>query len=209
MRLAVLHGSLARARRDAMTGTASVVTGVAPKGAELHAIELRVEHIGALFDAFDPFPVPSRDLSSAVDDFVFGWARDLPADAALRIVVHAPAAEASGEAAKHAPAAFSRHFLARAQRMSGDIDELMRIGRISLAIGVAVLSACVLLVRVLSEAFTGDVSRFAQESLLILGWVANWRPIEIFLYDWWPLAQRRRLYRRLAAAPVMVEAAKP
>jgi hypothetical protein len=40
--------------------------------------------------------------------------------------------------------------------------------------------------------------------LIILGWVANWRPIEIFLYDWWPLAQRRRLYLRLASAPVEV-----
>ncbi len=206
MRLAVLHGSLARARRDAMTGTASVVMGVAPKGAVLRAIELRVEHIGSLFDAFDPFPIPSRDLSPAVEDFVVGWARDLPVDVPLRIVVHAPAAEAAGEAATHAPVAFARHFLSRAERMSGDIDELMRIGRISLVIGVAVLGACVLLLRVLSQAFPGDVSRFAQESLLILGWVANWRPIEIFLYDWWPLAQHRRLYRRLAAAPVMVEA---
>ena len=151
-----------------------------------------MEQIGSLFDAFDPFPVPSRDINPAVEDFIVGWARDLPADALVRIVVHTPAAEALGEAAKHAPAAFSHHFLARAQRMSGDIDELMRIGRMSLAIGLAVLGACVLLLRLLDQAFPGDVSRFAQESLLILGWVANWRPIEIFLYDWWPLAQRRR-----------------
>jgi hypothetical protein len=41
-----------------------------------------------------------------------------------------------------------------------------------------------------------------EESLLILGWVANWRPLEIFLYDWWPLTRRRDLYRRLAAAAV-------
>lgn len=184
------------------------MAGTPPSGppAHIHAIELRVEEIGSLFDAFDPFPIPSRDLSPAVEDFIVGWARDLPADALVRIVVHAPAAEASGEAAKQAPAAFSRHFLYRAQRMSGDIDELMRIGRISLAIGLAVLGACVLLLGGLNQALLGDVPRFAQESLLILGWVANWRPIEIFLYDWWPLAQRRWLYRRLAAAPIMVEA---
>lgn len=44
--------------------------------------------------------------------------------------------------------------------------------------------------------------RLAEESLLILGWVANWRPLEIFLYDWWPLAQRRDLYRQLSLAAV-------
>ena len=41
-----------------------------------------------------------------------------------------------------------------------------------------------------------------QESFLILGWVANWRPLEILLYDWWPIARRRDLYRRLSAAVV-------
>ena len=36
----------------------------------------------------------------------------------------------------------------------------------------------------------------------MLGWVANWRPLEIFLYDWWPIARRRDLYRRFSAAVV-------
>jgi len=44
--------------------------------------------------------------------------------------------------------------------------------------------------------------RLVEESFLILGWVANWRPLEIFLYDWLPLARKRDLYRRLAAATV-------
>lgn len=34
------------------------------------------------------------------------------------------------------------------------------------------------------------------------GVVANWRPLEIFLYDWWPIARQRDLYRRLSAAAV-------
>ena len=38
--------------------------------------------------------------------------------------------------------------------------------------------------------------------MLIFRWVANWRPIEIFLYDWWPIVRRRNLYQRLAAAQV-------
>jgi hypothetical protein len=45
-------------------------------------------------------------------------------------------------------------------------------------------------------------NKLAEESFLILGWVANWRPLEIFLYDWWPLAHRRDLYNRLSVAAV-------
>ena len=44
--------------------------------------------------------------------------------------------------------------------------------------------------------------KLTEESFLILGWVANWRPLEIFLYDWWPLARRRDLYNRLASAAI-------
>lgn len=44
----------------------------------------------------------------------------------------------------------------------------------------------------------------ASESLVVFGWVAMWRPAEIFLYDWLPITRRRRLFRRLAAAEVEV-----
>jgi hypothetical protein len=47
-----------------------------------------------------------------------------------------------------------------------------------------------------------------RESLVIVGWVANWRPIEMFLYDWWPIARRRDLYRRLANAKVVIKVSK-
>jgi hypothetical protein len=46
------------------------------------------------------------------------------------------------------------------------------------------------------------VAQVVEESLLIFGWVANWRPIEIFLYEWWPIVRRRNLYQRLSAAEV-------
>lgn len=169
-------------------------------------IELRVDSVEHLFDAFDPMPAPSRDLAPQAEDFIVGWARELPGDAPLRIVVHIPSAQSTSAAAAHAPQAFQRHFNYRADRLSGDIAELMRVGRFSLLIGVAVLAACYGAGRALALVLPADLARFAQESVLILGWVANWRPMEIFLYDWWPLARRRTLMRRLAAAPVELTA---
>ena len=50
------------------------------------------------------------------------------------------------------------------------------------------------------------ISRAMQESLIIVGWVANWKPIEIFLYDWWPFKRSINLYQRLRDAAVVVEA---
>ena len=89
-----------------------------------------------------------------------------------------------------------------------ELRELFRIGRASLAVGLAMLCLCI----VLGAEFSSRVgetyaSRFLGEGLIILGWVANWRPIQIFLYDWWPLARRRALYARLARATVEVREA--
>ena len=42
------------------------------------------------------------------------------------------------------------------------------------------------------------------EGLLIIGWVGLWRPVEIFLYDWWPIRRRQQHFAALAAMPVDV-----
>ena len=41
-----------------------------------------------------------------------------------------------------------------------------------------------------------------REGLLIGGWVAMWRPLEVFLYDWWPIRAEARLFDRLRTMPV-------
>jgi hypothetical protein len=43
-----------------------------------------------------------------------------------------------------------------------------------------------------------------SESLTIVGWVAMWRPLQIFLYDWWPLQRQIRLYQKLSSAHIQV-----
>ena len=45
-----------------------------------------------------------------------------------------------------------------------------------------------------------------SEGLLIGGWVAMWRPLQIFLYEWWPIARKRRIYQALARSSVQVVA---
>ena len=54
----------------------------------------------------------------------------------------------------------------------------------SLLIGVAVLADALLAMQTISRPFEpSPVIRILEENLIIIGWVANWRSIEIFLYD--------------------------
>jgi hypothetical protein len=35
-----------------------------------------------------------------------------------------------------------------------------------------------------------------------------WRPMEIYLYDWWPLLRRQRILKKLSRMPVEVRRPK-
>lgn len=168
-----------------------------------NVIELRVDDIAQLFHTLDPFPFREKDLDREVEEYIVGWARELPAQHAIAIVIDYPDTEAQRKAAADLAAAFGRYFAERADAVQRDLNELFRVGRRSLAIGVAILVACLMSAHfAVGVFFEPPFRRLAEESLLILGWVANWRPLEIFLYDWWPLARRRDLYRRLSSAVV-------
>jgi hypothetical protein len=168
-----------------------------------NVIELRVDEITQLFNVLDPFPFRERDLDGDAEEYIVSWARELAGHEPITIVVHAPVTELETERAKYLREALRNYFAYRAEVVSLDLNELFRIGRRSLAIGMSVLAVCVVLARMIVITIgAGNIGRFAEESLIILGWVANWRPLQIFLYDWWPLVRRQNLYRRLAAAEV-------
>jgi hypothetical protein len=167
------------------------------------AIELRVDDIAQLFHTLDPFPFRERDLDREAEDYIVGWARELPANRPTKIVIHFPNTVAQKQSARELTDAFGRYFADRSDKIRRDINELFRIGRLSLAIGVLILIACLMSAHfAVGLLLEGPLKRLTEESLLILGWVANWRPLEIFVYDWWPLVRRRGLYLRLSKATV-------
>ena len=166
-------------------------------------IEMRVDDLAQLFHTLDPYPFREKDLDQEAEEYIVGWAQELPGRLPLKIVVHFPNSETQAKKAVALGEAFSHYFSDRASAVQRDLNELFRIGRRSLAIGAAILVACLMLAHYAVGLFFEDpFRRLAEESLLILGWVANWRPLEIFLYDWWPIARRRDLYLRLSAATV-------
>ncbi|MGE0565684.1 MAG: hypothetical protein AB7O50_14340 [Pseudolabrys sp.] len=169
-------------------------------------IAIRARTIAQLFNSLDPSPFREKDIDAGVEDFVVGWARELPRDRPIRLAVYLPAEEATRPDAAGIAEAFSHYFFGRAEALRRDLRELFRIGRQSLAIGLLVLATCLIASQVAAGLIENRVAaRVVEESLIIVGWVANWRPIEIYLYDWWPIRRRQRLYQRLARAPVLVK----
>jgi len=86
---------------------------------------------------------------------------------------------------------------------------LFRRGRTSLVIGLVFLAASIVSGNIAADMLERtNFADIARESLLIGGWVAMWRPLEVFLYDWWPIRADGRLLQRLATIPVRLEYAE-
>lgn len=160
-------------------------------------IEVRLRELAQLFNSMDPSPFLDRDLDADAEDFIVGWAREHPADHEFELVIHLaqippPDRAAGAEEAVH------HYFGMRAQMKAREFRQLMRLGRTALAVGVVFLATCLLLAGLATEPGAGGLGVFLREGLTIAGWVAMWRPIQIYLYDWWPLRDELRILQRLA-----------
>lgn len=58
-------------------------------------IEVRIRELAQLFNSLDPSPFHERDLDDDAEAYIVDWARELPADTRLTLVVHLPEAEAA------------------------------------------------------------------------------------------------------------------
>jgi len=173
-------------------------------------IELRLQEISQLFHTLDPSPFRESDLALEAEDYIVGCVQELPKTQAIEIVIHLPASEAARHPASDVGRAITHYFRYRARAESNELRELFRNGRIALLIGIAILSACLLLAWQVSLNFgERPISRIVEESSVIFGWVAIWRPAEIFLYGWLPHVRRRALFRRLADAVVTLRSDSP
>jgi hypothetical protein len=165
-------------------------------------IEVHVSELRQLFNPIDPSPPREKDLDSRAEEFIVAWARAAKRDAQLALQIDIDAAGRPDEAAT-VREAVHEFFRQRSLSASRRLSQLFRIGRTSLLIGIAFLAAAItaagLVDRALGQTAFGALLR---ESMVIGGWVALWRPLEIFLYDWWPILAERRLYDRLSAMPV-------
>jgi len=186
-----------------VAGTVHGSTSASQASAGRAVLELRLGEVRQLFDSMDPAPFRERDLDPKAADYIVGWAEETPKGQplALRLYTHGQPSAAGGQALLGE--AVREYFKGRAIAKRRELSRLFRVGRISLAIGLGFLAAAISAGEALGSLFAADsLAYLLRESLVIGGWVALWRPLEIFLYDWWPLRGQAQLYDRLGAIEV-------
>lgn len=170
----------------------------------MHHLELRVSDLMQLFNSLDPTPFLNKDLDRAAESFIESWALGFPPNSRLQITIHLKHLPVDGNATVLMTESIHNHFKYKADLVRSELTQLLKRGRTSLFIGLAFVTACLITADTIAQSNTGNVATIARESLTIIGWVAMWRPVEIFLYDWWPLVRRIRVYKNLRYARVRV-----
>jgi hypothetical protein len=169
-------------------------------------IEIRVAELRQLFHAIDPSPFRQRDLDPRAEEFIVDWARELPRDMPWALVVHLDRPAGRHDEAGALKEAIHEYFGQRVVASRRTLRQLFRRGRNSLVIALAFLTASIavgdFVAGYLGDGRLGEVIR---EGFLIGGWVAMWRPLEVFLYDWWPIRAEVRLFNRLGTMPVRID----
>jgi hypothetical protein len=177
---------------------------MATSPAPVHRIQLRLRELAQLFNSMDPTPFHHKDIDPDAEEFIESWALEYPSASRFEITIHLEQLPAEGDPTALVTEAIHNYFEYKGELAKRELNQLMLQGRVSLMIGLAFLALCLFAADAIGKFATGPFLNIVRESLTIGGWVAMWRPMQIFLYDWWPVTHRRRIYRKLGGAHVRV-----
>ena len=166
-----------------------------------NCIDLTARDFRQLYDSRDPSPFHERDLDEDLVHYLVMSCEEIKHEEPLKIVVNSPQLLGETQQLSDFILAFHQYFEHELWATKNELHNLFRQGRVSLLFGLLFLMICVFgAIR-----FVGDVNvfnRVIHEGLIIMGWVALWKPINIFLYEWWPYRRKMRVYKRLSEVKI-------
>jgi hypothetical protein len=172
---------------------------------DIASVNIHVHDLAQIFNSLDPSPFWDRDLDRDAAAFIEDEFREKVTASVWHLQVHTHEGAASGADLQ---SAIKRYYERLATTARHQLHEQRRVGQWALAGGAGVFGICMSLHEALRSLLHG-IPRVLDEGLIILAWIALWRPLEVLLYEWVPLYRRRRLYERLADVRVFVHVSAP
>jgi len=162
-------------------------------------IELRIDRLEQLFDSLDPAPFHAKALDPNADTYLRESAGERSSLDNLSISIHGPVSLAG--CIDDIASGIHAHYKLASQQAERRHRRRRRVGRVALVAGSVIL-VLALFLRTWIKTIEGSVGEVLAEGLLILAWVALWRPIETIGFDSWESREERRLLAALSRVPV-------
>ncbi len=164
-----------------------------------YLIEIRLKKIKQLFNTLDPSPFLEKDLSERVANYIIDCAKEI-GDEKKKIKIFLPEQKVNISLIKKA---ISNYFLYLKNMEEKTLKQKLKEGFDNLIVGFIFLSLTLILSSIINS-FDNFLASVISEGLAISGWVAMWRPISIFLYEWRPIKENIKLYNELSKIDVEV-----
>jgi hypothetical protein len=160
-------------------------------------IEIKIKKINQLFNSFDPSPFLEKDLDDDAFEYIVAAVEEHSLKTKQKIIIHLPKRELKNNPEQEIRNAIHHHFGYRKKLAERNVRHKIEEGQLSFIIGISFLAACLVASGVI---FRGDdlLSNILREGLIIIGWVAMWKPISNILYDWWPLNKEKKVYEKIS-----------
>jgi hypothetical protein len=162
------------------------------------SIELKLRSPRQLFDERDPAPFRDRDLDDDAARYILASYRDLRDQNQVRLSLYFESLGELGQSPNLIEKAIRAFFTFEADMKRRELRDIIHQGLLSLVIGITFLFTCTSFAQWMDGKGIGLWSSMMKEGLFIMGWVAMWRPVSIFLYEWWPIRADLLVLRRLS-----------
>jgi len=162
-----------------------------------------------LFDSFDPAPFHEKELDVDAEEYLYNAVDEFPLKKPLEIVIYLPPSEVNDEIEIALKKAIKNHFSYKKLLNEIELKRLLQRGRRNLLIALFFLFLCLLIIQLLSTFEESLFNSLFSEGLLIIGWVAMWEPVDIFLYGWWPIIHKRNIYEKIIGMDVYLSKGSP
>ncbi|MGE0633418.1 MAG: hypothetical protein AB7O96_13485 [Pseudobdellovibrionaceae bacterium] len=160
-------------------------------------IEVRVKSSQQLFDARDPAPFRERDLDDDFVEYILSSVREFALSSSLKIVIYVEEIETKDLPKDSIREAIRGYFAYQIDLQRGDLKTFMKRAQLFLLIGLLVLVSCIGVAQSLVIPIPPGPIGILREGIVIFGWVSIWKPIELILFDWYPLLEKLRFYKKL------------
>jgi len=168
-------------------------------------VSIHVRSLAQLFNSLDPSPFWDRDLDPAAAEFIEDEFREKLSAHTWHLHVHALE---NPELAADLQPAIEHYYERLAASARRKLRDNLRAAELALLAGLSIFLLCMMARPLLANLFE-SVPRILDEGLIVIAWVALWRPTEALAYEWVPLYRKRRLYQRLAAIRATVRCGAP
>lgn len=167
-------------------------------------IEVRVRSPQQLFDARDPAPFRERDLDDDFVEYIFSAAREFTIATPLKLVIHIEDKESKDLNKDSVRDSIREYFSYRIDLQTNELKNFIKRAQVYLAIGLVILFVCLSFAQKLGPPLSPGSIGILREGIVIFGWVSLWKPIELILFDWYPLYEKLRYYKKLLKTEIEI-----